>query len=116
MIDGCLTHVEGTSALGLYRGLKLKTAGTAWDVWANKPHADSIDDWPLPAVVTVSLPGLDSGTLVGHSIVVLGKDDDGKFEIADPFTGHQRWTRRQLIDAYGGDVMALVARDRAAAK
>lgn len=116
MIDACLTHVEGTSALGLYRGLKLKTAGTAWNVRADKPRTASIDHWPLPAVVTVSLPGLDAGLLVGHSIVVLGIDGDGKFEIADPFAGRQRWTRRQLVDAYGGDVMALVPRDRAAVK
>jgi hypothetical protein len=115
MIDCCLTHVQGTTTLGLYRGLKLKTAGTMWNVWADTPNADSLDRWPLPAVITVSLPGLGTGLLgtgVGHSIVVLRIDENGKFEIADPFAGRQFWTRQQLIDAYGGDLMALVPRGR----
>jgi hypothetical protein len=116
MIDACLTHIEGTTTLGLYRGLKLKTAGTAWDVRADKPHADSIDHWPLPAVVTVSLPGLDKSLLIGHSLVVVRVDGDGKFDIADPFVGWQRWTRGELMDAYGGAVMTLVPRNRPAVK
>jgi len=117
MIRCCLTHVEGTSTLGLYRGLKLKTAGTKWTVWADTPGTESLDRWPLPAVITVSLPGLAPGLLgsgVGHSIVVLRVNDDGKFDIADPFAGRQVWSRQQLIAAYGGDVMALIPQGKPA--
>jgi hypothetical protein len=114
MIDCCLTHVEGTCTLGLYRGLKLKTAGTKWTVWTDECSVEDLDHWPLPAVVTVSLPGLHPGILgsgVGHSLVVLRKTADGEFEIADPFAGRQLWTRQEMIAAYGGDVTALVRRN-----
>jgi hypothetical protein len=62
-------------------------------------------------VVTVSLPGLPSHLLqpgVGHSIVILQAQKKGTFEIADPFAGRQVWTRQQLVDAYSGDVFALI--------
>jgi hypothetical protein len=112
MVDLCLTHVDGTCTLGLYRGLKIKTAGTAWTVWIGSPPASGIDRWPLPALVRVALPGLPPDALgknVGHSIVVL-RAFDGKFVIADPYAGRQVWTREQLIDAYGGIVTALAPR------
>jgi hypothetical protein len=110
MIAACLTHVQGTTTLGLYRGLKLKTAGTALTVLADTPTKATVDHWPLPAVITISLPGLQSGLLgnVGHSVVVMRANQNGSFDIADPFSGRQTWSRQELVAAYGGDLMALV--------
>jgi hypothetical protein len=113
MVRLCLTHVEGTTNLGLYRGLKLKTDGTPWTVTAATPPATDIDHWPLPAVVTIRSTvgeGEWLGGNVGHSLVVLGRDADGDYLIADPFSGPQRWTRQELVDLYGGDLTALQLR------
>jgi len=69
-------------------------------------------------VVTIALPGLTpAGALdanVGHSIVVLRATAEGKFEVADPFAGGQIWSRKDLVAAYAGDLMALVPINRAA--
>jgi hypothetical protein len=58
MADLCLTH-QGTSSLGLYRGLKLKTQGTRWDVQVVHCSAAEVvrfSDRPLIADV-----GLEAG-------------------------------------------------------
>jgi hypothetical protein len=119
MIDACLTHIEGTSTLGLYRGLMLKTAGTPWTVLADAPAAEDLSKWPLPAEVTVTLPGLTTSVLgmgVGHSLVVERLEQGGTYEILDPFVGRQHWTRQQVMDAYGGDLMTLVPRKSGATR
>ena len=116
MVSACLTHVTGTTDLGIYRGLKIETAHTPWTVVAAQRSVDTLDRWPLPALVNIGLRGT-GGILfehggVHHSIVVLGLLPDGRLDIADPFAGRQTWTRNQFADAYTGSTFALVARSK----
>lgn len=110
MIRLCLTHTNGTSTLGLYRGLKLKCAGTPWTVRAGNPTIDALRHWPLPAIVTLKLPGSTPSVLaIGnrHSVVLFGLAPDGNVDIGDPFAGRQTWTSAEFAAAYGGQAMAL---------
>jgi hypothetical protein len=114
MTSLCLTHIDGTTALGLYRGLKIKTAGTRWDVVIFTGRADDLKHQPLPAIVSIRSPGAASGVLgVGnrHSVVVMSFGDAGSIQIGDPFTGgRERWTVEELEPAYVGEGLALVKR------
>jgi hypothetical protein len=113
MADLCLTHVEGTTMLGLYRGLKLKTAGTAWDVKILNCRPEDLPHQSLPAVITISDPGANASWLsLGnrHSVVLLGFTSDGHADIGDPFAGRQQWTQKELNELYNGTGIA-VARD-----
>jgi hypothetical protein len=105
MIRECLTHAEGTATLGLFRGLKVKTRGTAWEVVPFSGDADSLAHAPLLAVISIGLPGLPREWLGGanHSVVIFGVDASGTFDVGDPFAGRQRWTRDQLRAAYAGE-------------
>jgi hypothetical protein len=113
----CFTSNQGTNMLGLYRGLKLKTAGTAWDVYMFD-HA-TIDDLrgAGPAILSVELrdqrlerhvqtwgwiPG------VPHSVVFLGFIDETKVMIGDPSTGREVWTLDDLRLLWHGQGARLV--------
>jgi hypothetical protein len=108
MIALCFTHVDGTSMLGLYRGLYIKSAGAALVPVAGHPSVDELRAWPLPAIVTIGLRGNGGWLPIGnrHSILVLSIDDVHA-EIADPFSGKQTWTTKQFTDAYARDALAL---------
>jgi hypothetical protein len=122
MADLCLTR-GGTMGLGMYRGLKLKTAGTAWDV---EPITGSVSQLRAmigasPAIVSV---GVDPGENldpryttewgwtpgVRHTVVVLNWRDDGKVDIADPSVGREQWFERNLLDLWKGRGFRLVKR------
>ncbi|HLQ45434.1 MAG TPA: hypothetical protein VK137_11935, partial [Planctomycetaceae bacterium] len=55
MADLCLTR-HGTNWMGLYRGLKKKTAGTAWDVEMLVCSADELRLLNPPIILSVGLP------------------------------------------------------------
>jgi hypothetical protein len=121
MMRLCLTGRRGTGDLGLYRGLKLKTRPTEWDV---EPFRTSVTDlWKPtrgPAILFVRLDrraGSEdyrqrAGWLpgVGHSVVVLGLTDDGRLAVADPAVGLEYWTRRDLEVLWRGEGLHLVPR------
>jgi hypothetical protein len=109
MIRLCFTHVDGTSMLGLYRGLRMKGVERDLVPVAGHPHFDELRAWPLPAVVTIGLRGNGGWLPIGnrHSIVVLSFNQD-RVEIADPFSGRQTWTAKQFDDSYAGDAIALM--------
>ena len=121
----CLTRERGTAALGLYRGLKLKTAGTPWDVEVF--HTDPAGLRALvpagPAILTVRFdpgPGIDPryeqlwGWLPGvqHTVVVFGftAAADGKVEMGDPVAGREHWSAKDLSVLWHGEGMRLVKR------
>jgi hypothetical protein len=114
----CLTSPEGTPTLGLYRGLKLKTAGTPWDVYM---FADGkIDDLRGvgPVLLSVELrPEMrtvrelqGAGFLVGvpHSVVLMGFIGESRVAIADPSMGREIWSLDDLRLLWQGEGVRLV--------
>ena len=116
MMDLCLTRATGTPELGLYRGLKLKTANTDWDVEVLKTDLDTLQRTNLfPAILLVSTYGEENSVggplgTVGHAIVVYGFTDHGRVEIADPSAGRQRLLVTVLRDRFCGTALRLVRR------
>jgi hypothetical protein len=112
MADLCLTRVDGTTMLGLYRGLKLKTAGSAWDVSILQGPANDLAHQQLPVVIPIGDPGAGGAGWLNignrHSVVLFGFTPDGKADIGDPFAGRQQWTQKELSRLYQGMGIGLV--------
>ena len=121
MADLCLTR-RGTSWPGLYRGLKLKTENTGWDVEVLEGTIDEICRVKMngPCILSV---GLESNARVdasfseeygwtpgvNHSVVLLSSDARG-VEVIDPsqaFT-HERWDYSTLRLLWRGMAVRLV--------
>ena len=102
----CLTREDGTSLLGLYRGLKIKTTGTNWRVVLLQGSALDLKHQPLPAIVTINDPNIPDAL---HSVVVFGFEDETHLSVGDPFTGGlQRWNLAALERADVGAGIALI--------
>ncbi len=103
----CLTSDKGTSMLGLWRGLRLKTAGKDLDVYMfNNGTIDDLRGMG-PVILSVELKPnskfearyeRSGGWLPGvpHSIVVLGFPLPGQVQVADPATGRETWSVEDL--------------------
>lgn len=123
MAELCLTR-SGTNWMGLYRGLKKKTAGTEWEVEVFTGSTDDLRLLKAPAILSVGLereaqvdplyqtelgwrPGLR------HSVVLLGFVTD-LVEIGEPTpdVGRERWTQQDLQALYLGQGIKLVRRTR----
>ena len=114
----CLTSRDGTQTLGLYRGLKLKTRGTPWDVYLFSDG--TIDDLRGmgPVLLSVELrPEVRTmrelqggGWMVGvpHSVVLIGFIGAERVAIADPSFGRQIWTLDELRLLWHGEGVRLV--------
>jgi hypothetical protein len=116
----CLTSPDGTSLLGLYRGLRLKTAGTGLNV---QPfHGDMaalksrVADGPV--ILSVGLrPGADVDPRyqsswgwqpgVWHTVVLFGFEPDGRPIVGDPSVGRERWSVSNLDVLWHGDGIAV---------
>lgn len=128
----CLTRrgrswYGGTCWQGLYRGLKLKTAGTQFDVEVLACGVDDLDalaDSPLILVVGVPADadpeiaqkyvspkkdGWGLGEL--HSVVFTGFNPAGEAVIGDPDVGWEPWPREQLQVLVRGRGIRLVRRN-----
>lgn len=123
MADLCLTR-RGTTWPGLYRGLKLKTAGTKWDVevLSGPPHEWS-DLQSGPIILSVGLSrearvdanfSDEFGWIPGvnHSVVLWKLRPNGVATITDPTQPHCRenWEPNMLHLLYRGCAMRLVER------
>jgi len=118
----CLTRERGTAAHGLYRGLKLKTAGTSWDVEVFDTDSAGLRAMaPSPGILTVRLdptPGIDPryeqlwGWTPGvqHTVVFFGFIDNGKIEMGDPAIGREHWSANDLGVLWHGEGVRLVKR------
>jgi hypothetical protein len=118
----CLTGMRGTSDLGLYRGLRVKTRGTPWAVTAFHTDVEGLRQLTGPAILTVRLEaGADVDPRyeqlwgwtpgVSHTVVFFGFTDDGeKVVIGDPGTGREHWSVRDLHVLWHGDGLRLAAR------
>ncbi len=123
MMQLCLTERLGTRDLGLFRGLKLKTQGTVWDVEPFRGATDDLrDPAHQPAVLLVRLDRSSeaarkyqerSGWLpgVGHAVVLLGMTHDGHWIVGDPAVGIEHWTNEDLRVLWHGKGIRLVPRD-----
>ena len=115
---------KGTTWQGLYRGLKLKTAGTAWDVDVFYCEADELPDLiGSPIILAVGIPrGTDVdrkyieeyGWVPGqlHSVVLLGFVDNGRALIGEPTPdiGLETWSKEELALLWRGVGLRLVSR------
>jgi hypothetical protein len=117
----CLTNVNGTSIRGLYRGLKLKTDSTPWQVEEFSGDLDSLAKRKAPVILTVQLkpgPGVDPrfqrdwgwAPNVPHSVVMLRSLGGGQFEMADPSVGREIWDKRALETLWHGQGIGLARR------
>ena len=120
MADLCLTRPAGTPMQGLYRGLKLKTAGTDWAVQAFRGDIATLRNEPGPILLSVRL---DRGAAVdpryeqhwgwtpgvGHTVVLFGFRPDGRIDVGDPAAGRECWRVRDLEVLWHGEGIRLVA-------
>ena len=117
----CLTRPAGTPMLGLYRGLKLKTAGTAFDVRAFRGGLAALRACGGPVLLSVRLDraaGVDPRYEhawgwtpgVAHTVVFYGFRPDGKVDIGDPAAGREQWRVQDLQVLWHGDGLRLVNR------
>ncbi len=114
MVPLCLTDSSGTPTLGLYRGIKLiaeqhDQSVTILDVSLQQLLLEN--DWPV--LLAVELPyGVEDRRYadqwgwipgMGHSVVVLGRTDNGDVIVGDPSFGLERWTADDLRILWHGD-------------
>ena len=122
MADLCLTR-HGTSWQGLYRGLKLKTAGTKWDVQVVACSRQELRKIKGPMIISVGLessaPGDSDFTRefgwipgVNHSVVLLDFTSFGSANIADPTQelSREQWDEEMLQVLWRGYAVRLVER------
>lgn len=124
MAELCLTR-RGTTWMGLYRGLKRKTAGTDWDVEVCECSLDELRQMSAAAPVILRV-GLERKTTVSvdfqrelgwrpglsHSVVLLKFGASDLVEVADPSpdVGREHWQVDELRTLWHGQAIRLVRR------
>lgn len=120
----CLTR-RGTLWQGLYRGLKLKTAGTEWDV---EVFAGSVEDLrrgpQVTSILMVGIPTAESappiyshqyGWIPGvfHSVLFIKFLPDGGVHMGEPTPSivEENWSETDLQILYRGRGVRLVKRN-----
>jgi hypothetical protein len=117
MIRLCLTRRGGTPELGLYRGLKLKTQQTPWDVEVLSCTAEAFirpELYPALLLVDTDSHGVQPWwrpRKASHAIVVRGITKYGTIEVADPSSGVGTWSIDSLRKCWLGDGLRLVRRE-----
>ncbi|MCE9546954.1 MAG: hypothetical protein K8T25_15885 [Planctomycetia bacterium] len=120
MIGLCLTSEWGTPSLGLYRGLKIKTAGTPWRIELVRGTVDDLlSSRAGPVLLRIRLEATDDPAEgrwpwsqgIGHAVVLFGVDTSGRVEVGDPALGRDRWTRQDLKTRWRGEGLRLVRRE-----
>lgn len=119
MANLCITR-KGTSWLGLYRGMKLKTAGTDWNVEVFSVDAEELKQTKsYPAIVFMRLtaqvadrnPDYEkSGWIVGtsHSSVLIEIAPDGICLMGDPSVGRELYALDDFKQLYEKRGLRLV--------
>jgi len=120
MMELCLTRRGGTPELGLYRGLKLKTQNTPWDVdiLSRQPETLLQPD-VYPVLLLVDAEPFDEDAVqpwwrprkAHHAIVAFGIKDKGTIEVGDPGSGRLTWTIDRLRQCWFGGGLRLVRRE-----
>ena len=118
----CLTRASGTCNHGVYRGLKLKTAGTPYEVEVFSWTLDELRRKPPgPVLLHVRLEkgasvdpryardwGWEPG--VSHAVVLFDFAGNGLVEMGDPGVGRERWKVESLEVLWHGMGIRLVKR------
>ena len=124
MVDLCLTREHGTPALGLYRGLKLKTRGTPWKVEVFRCGREELREAnrsPLILLVHVLRPSSPKPIWSAwrrwlpraeHAVVFYGVAQSGLAILGDPTVGKKRHPLASLERVWNGEGLRLVERDR----
>ena len=113
----CLTSNEGTSSLGLFRGLKMSLEGTGMKarVADSDPRFWSSKD-QLPNVAVVQFEASGTQSLVRglihrdgekHAIVIHGREEDGRWLVADPAMGWSRWDDQTFRAVFTGEAIYI---------
>jgi len=123
MAELCLTR-RGTHWLGVYRGLKLKTAETDWDVNVEEIRKEDLfSDIHGLGILALSFHTLESGRIrdpewgfaadVGHSVLVLRSHAPATLDIFDPAPdyGFETWDEAVLAKVRNGILLRLIPRD-----
>lgn len=123
MLNLCLTSYRGCPALGLYRGLKLKTAGTQWDVEVVTCTADELIRLETPMLLRVGLPSYTYVDDLGHihekrrhsehAVLLMKAPDDRHLEMIDPAVELNAcviWDLAQLKEQWRGEALRLAPR------
>lgn len=121
MAELCLTTRRGTYLHGIYRGLKIKTAGTEWDVELFGASIDELKRMNAPAILTLHVEGESEGTqrtgFLGtwemgqaHSVVLMEIAPNDYAVVGDPEVGRQLWTCDELKGMVGAEGIRLVRR------
>ncbi|MEO1529681.1 MAG: cysteine peptidase family C39 domain-containing protein [Planctomycetota bacterium] len=117
LADLCLTSGEGTSSLGLFRGLKVSLEGTG----AQARVADSDPGFwqakgQLPNIAIVQFDSLRKRNHIRgflgqdgdkHAVVVHSRTADGRWKVADPAMGWSYWDDAMLRAAFTGEALFL---------
>jgi len=119
----CLTR-HGTHWLGVYRGLKIKTAGTNWDVIVEEVSSQDLFSGALgPGILALSFHSAESGRKcdpewgfesdVGHSVLILKSRYPAELAVFDPAPeyGFEVWDEDVLANMRKGILLRLVRRD-----
>jgi len=123
MARHCLTRAGGTPMLGLYRGLKLKTARTGLTVRALRGDLAALRAHGGPVILSVRLdPGQWTDPRyerlwgwapgVAHTVVFFGFDASGEAEIGDPSVGREHWSVRDLEVLWHGQGLTVEPQSR----
>lgn len=120
MASLCLTSHQGTTMLGLYRGLKIKTQNTPYDVEVFHGDVGLLRGFSGALAASV---GLKKGQVadpryhsewgwppgVKHTVILLDFAN-GEAEVADPAVGREHWSTRDLQTLWYGEGLRLVNR------
>jgi len=114
----------GTTLHGLYRGLKLKTAGTALRVDARRiTIEDLLREGSGPWIISVGLTNQQAADPIyreqygwspgmRHSVVLFRQVTADRVEIGDPSVGREQWSLDDLRILWRGDAVRLVETTR----
>ncbi|WP_146526844.1 cysteine peptidase family C39 domain-containing protein [Novipirellula artificiosorum] len=120
LIPLCLTDASGTPTLGLYRGVKRIANQQGRDAQAVLMSMDELEKnhaWPLLIMVKLPEAGFRESTYVtewgwvpglGHTVVILGRNEEGHYAIGDPAVGAELWSAADLNVLWHGDAIRLV--------
>lgn len=119
----CLTR-DGTAWQGLYRGLKIKTANSDWDVEVFRCSVEQLRErLPGPVIIVVGIPNKadvnpiyleDYGWTRGemHSALLYDFLENGNTDMGDPGvnSGREQWSAEDIRVLYRGRGIRLVSR------
>lgn len=120
MAELCLTRRLGTTWMGAYRGLKIKTARTGYQVCAQPLTHKELLSMQGPVWLRVEIkPGEDVpeiyteewGWTPGqpHAVVYYGRRGMDRIRIGDPSIGAEEWSLEDLEHLWHGEALWLTS-------